>query len=456
MFTKVSPEPLSSLSPNQTPTPKPKGSKLFLSLLLSVSFLIQLALAALAFYSFIYAIIESNRAADEKVTGEFEVVEMHYNDGNGKRKGYFVANTLGNLSRVNGTYDIDEYSLSTSALRLCYLYSNDTLVRDTAITLKDSQAMNSVKLVLAFLIILDLFDALKGLFYRLKPYILKLLTSKFFSKYLQYLRIACFIPKSKGVNAAMTRGDKLTLKIFMILIVASPRYLSLHFTSEDYSRCVGFTENDPFLKIFSSFFYPSPNANTIQTWDTDTSDVGFQIYMVYVGIFFGNLAVVSFLPYFPNDPWHKKMVQVCMLVGCLLCLFGLGYFVFNYWLLAAQIKQSAEVILSLVYIGRDGLNVILASSFEYFEQKWQDLQETFAQASLATVLDKGKDLIMDKINEQAKGGNDVLKNDLEFIGDHVDKKIEVEQSKQDQEEAINTAQKNATTNPGEEFNKLIE
>ena len=280
MHNKVTPQPLeisaNIVSPTSPPTrPKPKGNKFFLIILITLFVLIQLALAGIAFYSFIFAIKESNRGAEQKVEGTFQAVEMYYTKNNTKTLGYFIGNTKGNLSLINGTYDITEYNIYTSPLKFCYLYSVPSLVTDTATGLKDPSAMNSVQLVLAILIFLDIFDSFKGVLPKIWSYVFGKVKDSTWDCW----RKICCIPKKIPVDAEpLTKSQKFCYKLSVMLLVASPRYLSLNFSGEDYSNCVGFTQDDPFFQIFYAYFYPSANANTIQTWDTDSSDVGFRIY----------------------------------------------------------------------------------------------------------------------------------------------------------------------------------
>ena len=454
---KITPQSLELTSPSQV-KPKPKGSKVLLILLITLYAAIQLALAGLAFYSFIFAIQESNRGADEKAAGKFQTVEMYYTKNNTKKLGYFIANTQGNLSLTNKTYSYDEYNLKDSPLRLCYLYSVPSLVLDTEAGLIDPTALNSVKLVLAMLIFLDIFDSFKGVLPKLSAYIL----SKVPDSTWECLRKACCIPKKVPIEAKEpTKSQKACMKIMVLLMVASPRYLSLHFTGEDYSNCVGFVDTDPFNQIIKGYFYPAANANTIQTWDTDSSDTAFRIYQAYVVIFFVNIGFWVCVPWLPNEPWHSKCVKASLIITMLLQIFGLGYFIVNYWLLAAQIQNNVRSILSLLYIGRDGLNIIILGLFDFMMKKWQNLTDLFAATSAAaggmtggSLLDDAKNMVQSKMDDIANN----VQGDLEYAADKVDGKIQEEQKKQEDEEKKEKeqTQKTGVTHPGDEFNKLIE
>lgn len=433
-------DPQSSNSAGVKPGPPVSAArKTFLSVLIFLFCLVQVVQAGLAFYSFIFAIKESNRAADEKAEGTFQVVEMKYN----KTKGYFIANLeTTNLSVVNGTYNIMPDDIETSPLRLCYFYSNKTLAADTATTLKSSQALNSVKFVLAMLIVLDLIDSFKVIIAKVQPYV-----EKYFAGAISCMKKMLCIPNYKEEEETeLSKRDIAARKLFILLLVASPRYMSLHFTGEDYSNCVGFTEDDPFYQIFTAFFSPSTaTANTIQTWNTDTSDVGFAIYMVYVALFFVVLAFFSFIPYLPPGGCRKKYVKICVLVAFLICLFGLGYFVFNYWLLAAQIKKKTEVYLSIIYIGRDGLNIIILTMLGIVDSQWQRFQELVQQAKTiggTEMMELVRDKVTDKINENVDAFNDkvnMFQNDpvagVQYVADNAGDKLEARIEKEKQYQA---------------------
>ena len=141
------------------------------------------------------------------------------------KKGYYLPEITSGLSLVNGTYNLPTLAdIDNSPIEFCLIFSDPVLALQALDHLKDTSQIFYVQIVSTIIVIFDLLDAVKPIFFKFKAMLFRLMKIK---------------PKKKN-NILISIWNK----ALILGVVASPRYLVLNFTGEDYSKCVGFNDQN--------------------------------------------------------------------------------------------------------------------------------------------------------------------------------------------------------------------
>ena len=199
------------------------------------------------------------------------------------------------------------------------------------------------------------------------------------------LRLMKIKPKSKKNNILIALWNK----ALILGVVASPRYLVLNFTGEDYKNCVGFNDQNPFYTLDRAFF-TATRPNTMNTWQNNSMTFIFSIYQIFLAFMLIFVVGIGFLFMNPKKNIKWKIANLCFkflfLVGGLaLILLGMVYFIINWMLIAAQMKENAAVILSVLFLSRDFINVFTVTIIGFLESAWSNLQDAIMKVADAAM-----------------------------------------------------------------------
>lgn len=358
-YTKApSNDPESGLPSNPKP-PVSKWRRIFISLLMYAFLGVQLAQAGLSLSTIIIGMKEGQEAIGEKGEGEYKVVELTFMG----EKGYFLPEINSGLSLVNGTYNIPSLeALDESDIEFCLIFSDPALVDLALETIGDTTSVFYVQIVSIIILIFDMFDAVKPIFFKFKKMLFKLM---------------------KSPEPEINLVQSIFYKVLLLGVVASPRYLVLNYTGEDYENCVGFNDQNPFYVLDHAFFN-DVRPGTMNTWKNNSMTVLFKIYQIFLAFL---LIFIVGAPYGFVKPKNKKWkifkwtLQFLFYVGSLgLVLFGLLYLIINWMLIAAQMKENAAVILSILFLSRDFINVFTVAVMTVIQNLWDSIQTAISHA----------------------------------------------------------------------------
>lgn len=187
----------------------------------------------------------------------------------------------------------------------------------------------------------------------------------------------------------------------------------------------------------------------------------YAIFFCFYGVF-----LLGISQYFCLIPKNEKEEQAhamskgaSIFFGVFLGLFGVAYEISNILLIIAQIKNQVAILLSLLYIGRDGLEIILMVFLDYAFSRLDQFYETI-QNKVSDIVDTAKALEMDNLKSVVNADNGVV------LAGYADSKIEEKLDKEEEKQAEEKEEKNVgETRPNyefgetqlkDEFNKFLE
>lgn len=426
----------------KTPTKKPKQKFRCYYWFLIILFVgIKICNGGLAVYSFIVAVQETSSQVDQKYEGKFSVVEMTY----AGQKAYFMpritsSNTsfVTSFSLANNTYSYSEETIVNTPLKYCYVVLDADFARQLADDNTDEAGLFMIKALLACLGLFDVYDVLKGIISRI---------------------MRCY---KERFDALIPDNLHWYTKVYIFFLVTAPRFIPLNYQGEDYSICVGYTENSSIYNLYSL----GTGKNDYRTGPLGSYFTGVYLYGIFFA-FYGVylLGISQYFCLIPKDEKEKQAHEMSkmasIVLGICLGLFGLAYEISNILLVIAQIKNSVAILLSLLYIGRDGLEIILMGFLDLALAKLDLLWESiFSKAG--DIFDKASNLNLNQISGAMTANNALMLAGMadEKVENQLDKEEERQNEENEKFKENNTTNKIATTGEHgdikEEFNKLIE
>lgn len=340
--------------------------RIFITALMYLFLAIQLTQGGLAISTVVFTLKQGQQALQAKSKGDYQIAEITFLG----KKGYYLPEITSGLSLINGTYNLPTLaSIDNSPLEFCLIFSDPALAQQALDHIHDASQIFYVQIVSTIIVIFDLLDAVKPIFFKFKAMLFRLMKIK---------------PKKKA-NMLIALWNK----ALILGVVASPRYLVLNFTGEDYTNCVGFNDQNPFYTLDQAFFTET-RPNTMNTWQNNSMTFIFSIYQIFLAFLLIFVVGIGFLFINPNKNIKWKIANWCFkflfLVGGLaLILLGMVYFIINWMLIAAQMKENAAVILSILFLSRDFINVFTVTIIGFLESAWSSLQDVIMKVADAAM-----------------------------------------------------------------------